>query len=190
MSIEIVCCENMLITCFAFCLEMWNVIWKMRFRFVSCKNCLKWFVLVIMLDHLIVIFFWSFNFTFWRMTHAHSSFSIIKWRMFVLDLSSDVYDETSSLTKHLIKLVMRRLIKLDENDSSNLTRTTHQTWRKRLIRLDERNVISLNLTKASSHQTWRKRHLIKLDENVISSNLTKVLSHQTLRKKSYFFIFW
>jgi hypothetical protein len=45
----------------------------------------------------------------------------------VLDLSSDVYDEASSLTKHLIKLEVRRLIKLDESGSSNLTKAAHQT---------------------------------------------------------------
>jgi hypothetical protein len=72
---EIVCCENMSITCFASCLEMWDVIWEMRFRFVFCKDCLKWFILVIMLDHLIVSSFWSSNLIFWRMTRAHSRLS-------------------------------------------------------------------------------------------------------------------
>jgi hypothetical protein len=87
-----------------------------------------------------------------------------EWRMLILDLSSDVYDETSDLTKHLIKLEVRRLIKL-ESDSSNLTKATHQTWRER-------------------------RHFLKLDENFISSNLTKVSCHQTLKKKNNFSTFW
>jgi hypothetical protein len=128
------CCENMLITCFASCLEMWDVIWEMRFRFVSCWDCLWRFVLVIMLDHLIVI-----------LTNDACLFSIIEWRIFVFDLSSDVYNETSlNLTRHFIKFFV--------SDSSNLTKATHQTW----------------WMKTSSHQIWRKR-LIKLDD-VISSN--------------------
>jgi hypothetical protein len=95
------------------------------------------------------------------LTSDACSFSIIEWCMSVLDLSSDVYDETSSLTKQLIKL--------DENDSSNLTRTTHQT--------------------RATHQTWRKRrHLIKLDESVFSSNL-RSSSHQTFWEERQFFYF-
>jgi hypothetical protein len=155
------CCENMLITCFAFCLEMWNVIWEMRFRFVLCRNCLRRFILVIMLDHLIV----SFSDRLASLlTSDACSFSIIEWRMSVLDLSSDVYDETSSLTRHLIKF--------DESISSNLTRATHQIWRKRLIKLDEKDVISSNF-----------------DESVISSNL-RSSSHQTFEKKSTLSTFW
>jgi hypothetical protein len=97
------------------------------------------------------IFFWSSNFTFWRMTHAHSR------------LSSDIC--LFSICR--ATSMMRRQIwwsissNLKWNDSSNLRRAIHQTWRKRFIRLDEKNVISSNLTKASSHQIWRKRHLIK-----------------------------
>jgi hypothetical protein len=138
----------MSITCFASCLEMWDVIWEMRFRFVFCRNCLRWFVLVIMFDHFIVSFFWSSNFTFWRVTHAHSR------------LSSDVcLFSICRATYVCSRIVERRLwwdvIKLDEHfiklivsDSSNLM---------------SENVISSNLTKAT-HQIWRKRHLIKLWE--------------------------
>jgi hypothetical protein len=158
----------MLITCFAFCLEVWDVIWKMRFKFALCRDCLRRFILVIMLDHLIVNFsdrLVSF------LTNDACSFSIIEWRMSVLDLSSDVYDATSDLTKHFIKL--------DESDSSNLT--------KHLIKLDEND--SSNLTKAT-HRTWRKRrHLIKLDESVISSNL-RSSSHQTFEKRDSLSTFW
>jgi hypothetical protein len=145
-SIKTSCCESMLITCFAFCLEVWNVIWEMRFKFVLCRNCLKRFILVIMLDHFIV------NFSdrlVSLLTNDACSFSIIEWHMPVLDLSSGVYDATSDLTKHLIKL--------DESGSSNLTKATHQTWRKRrhLIKLDE-SVISSNL-RSSFHQTFEKK---------------------------------
>jgi hypothetical protein len=152
MNVETNCCENMLITCFASCFEMWNVIWKMRFRFVFCWNCLWWFVLVIMLDHFIVI-----------LTNDACLFSIIEWRMSVFDLSNDVYDETSlKLTRHLIKLMM--------SDSSNLTKATHQIWwmkasshqiwRKRFIKLDD--VISLNRTNVISSNFWKERQFFYL----------------------------
>jgi hypothetical protein len=160
MNIETNCCENMLITCFASCLEMWNVIWEMRFKFVSCWNCLWRFVFVIMLDHFILNFF---DCLILFLTNDACLFSIIKWRMFFLDLSSDVYDETSlNLTKHFIKFFV--------SDSSNLSKAIHQTW----------------WVKTSSHQIWRKR-FIKLDD-VISSNLM-TSSHQTFEKKDNFSIF-
>ncbi len=106
----------------------------MRFKFVFCRNCLNdsfsWSCLII--SSLIFSDRWiSF------LANDACSFLIIKWRMFVLDLSSDVYDETSDLMKHLIKL--------DESDSTDLM---------------NENVISSNLTKAT-HQIWRKRHFIK-----------------------------
>jgi hypothetical protein len=82
-------------------------------------------------------FFWLSSFV---LTNDACLFSIIEWRMFILDSSSDVYDETSlNLIKHLIKLIV--------SDSSNLTKAIHQTW----------------CVKTSSHQIWRER-LIKLDE--------------------------
>jgi hypothetical protein len=138
-----------------FCVLSQNVRCDLRnaIQICSLQRLFERFILVIMLDHLIVNFFWSFSLTFseWRMlildywvTYVCSR--SVERRMFVLDFSSEVYDETSSLTKHLIKV--RRLIKLDESDSSNLT------WK---------DVISSKLTKASSHQTW-DRHLIKLFE--------------------------
>jgi hypothetical protein len=131
----------MLVTCFASCLEMWDVIWEIRFRFVSCRDCLSdsfsWSCLIIsssvFSDRLVLL-----------LANDACLFSIIKWRMPVLDLSSGVYDEALSLMRHLIKV--RRLIKLDESGSSNLTK---------------KSVISSKLTKASSHQTWDRR-LIKL----------------------------
>jgi hypothetical protein len=126
----------MLVTCFASCLEMWDVIWEMRFRFVLCRDCLSdsfsWSGLIIsssvFSDRLVSL-----------LVNDACSFLIIKWRMPVLDLSSDVYDETSRLTEYLIKV--RRLIKLDGSDSSNLTK---------------KDVISSNL-RSSSHQTFEKK---------------------------------
>jgi uncharacterized membrane protein YcjF (UPF0283 family) len=87
----------------------------------------------------------------------------------VLDLSSGVYDETS---------LMRHLIKLDENDSSNLMNenvilSNDESDSSNLM---SENVISSNdeddssnLTKAtSSHQVESARHLIKLFEKTDS----------------------
>jgi hypothetical protein len=153
---------------------MWDVIWEMRFKFVFCLRLSE---TIRSRDHAWSFhrqFCWSFNFTFdeWRMlildyrvTYACSRF--VERRMSVLDLSSDVYDETSlNLTKHFIKLIV--------SNSSNLTRATHQIW----------------WVKTSSHQIWRKR-LIKFDErNVISSSRTNASSHQTFEKKDSLFIFW
>jgi hypothetical protein len=175
MSIETVCCENMSITCFAFCLEMWNVIWQCD------SDCFlqRLFEMIRSRDHA-----WSSHrqFFFDRLVSFFN-----EWRMLILDYRvtyvcsrsverrlwwnvklDEAFYQTWSETTH--QTWRKRLIKLDESDSSSLTKATHQSWRKRFIRLDERNVISSNLTKASFHQTWRKRHLIKLDENVISSN--------------------
>ncbi len=130
-----------------------DVIWEMRFRFVLCRNYLKWFIFVIILDHLIVNFFDS------------SSLIFDEWRMLILDYR---------VTYVCSRSVERRLwwnVKLDE--------TFHSIWEKRFIKFDENdssnlmseNVISLNLTKAI-HQTWW-RHFIKSNERVISSNFLK-----------------
>jgi hypothetical protein len=156
-----IACENILITCSASCFEVWNVIWKMRFKFVLCRDCLKWFIFVIMLDHLIVSFSNSSSFIFdeWRMLILDYRVTYVCSRFVERRLWCDVkLDEASHQTWR------KRLIKLDE--------TSHQIWWKRLIKFDERDVISSNLTKASSHQTW-DRHLIKLFE-----------------KKDNFSIFW
>jgi hypothetical protein len=116
MNIETNCCENMLITCFTSCLEMWNVIWKIRFRFIFCWNYLWRFVFVIMLDNFIVNFF---DCLISFLTNDACLFSIIEWRMLVLDSSNDVYDETLlNLTRHFIKFIV--------SDFSNLTKAIHQ----------------------------------------------------------------
>jgi hypothetical protein len=138
----------MLITSFASCLETWNVIWEMRFRFILC---LKLFKTIRSRDHawsshrqFFIFFFWSSSLAFdeW---HAHSR------------LSSNVCLFSICRTTFMMR---RRLW----NISSNLRKTTHQTWRKRLIKiwreqrhlikLDD-NVISSNL-RSSSHQTFEK----------------------------------
>jgi hypothetical protein len=75
----------------------------------------------------------------YRVTYVCSRF--VERRMFILDLSSDVYDETSlKLTRHFIKFIM--------SDSSNLTKTLHQTWwvKRHLIKSNE-HVISSNFLK-------------------------------------------
>jgi hypothetical protein len=144
----------------------------MRLRFVLCRNCLKWFILVIMLDHLIVNFFDS------------SSLIFNEWRMLILDYR---------VTYVCSRSVERRLwwdVKFDE--------ASHQTWEERLIKLDESDSSNLMSEKTSSHQTWwmktsshqiwRKR-LIKLDD-VISSSRTNASSHQTFEKRDSFSTFW
>ncbi len=160
-----------------FCVLSRNLKCDLRNTIQICylQKLFEWFILVIMLDHFIVNF--SDRLVLLLANDA-CSFLIIKWRISVLDLFSDVYDKTSSLMKHLIKV--RRLIK---------------TWRKRLIKLYEsdssnltkKDVISSKLTKALSHQTW-DRHLIKL-KIVISSNL-RSSSHQTFEKKDNLSTFW
>ncbi len=174
MNIKTNCCENMSITCFASCLEMWDVIWEMRFKFIFC---LKLFETIHFRDHAWSFhrkFCWSSSLIFdewrilildYRMTYI--CFRFIERRMFILDLSNDVYNETLlNLTRHFIKLIV--------SDSSNLTKTIYQTW----------------WVKTSFYQIWRKR-LIKLDEkNVILSNRMNASSHQIFEKKDNFSIFW
>jgi hypothetical protein len=87
------------------------------------------------------------------------SFSIIEWRMPVLDLSSGVYDETSHQTWR------ERLIKLDEWKRHFIE------WRKRLIKLDE----------------W-KRHLIKSDESGSSNLMSGISSNFEKGRQSLYFL--
>ncbi len=133
-NIETNCCESMLITCFASCLEMWDVIWEMRFRFVSCWDCLWRFVLVIMLDHLIVIL-WRMLILDYRVTYICSRFAERRLWWSVIKL-----DETSHQT------LCERLIRLDEWKRHLIE------WRKRLINLDEwkRHLIKSNESDSSN----------------------------------------
>jgi hypothetical protein len=105
------------------------------------------------------------------LTNDACSFLILEWRMFVLDLSSDVYNETS---------LMRHLIKLDESDSSNLMSEnvissndesdSSNLMSENVIWSNDESDLS-NLTKAtSSHQVESARHLIKLFEKTDNSS--------------------
>jgi hypothetical protein len=155
-----IACENILITCFASCLEMWNVIWKMRFKFVLCRNCLKWFIFVIMLDHYMINFFDSSSFIFdeWRMLILDYRVTYVCSRFVERRLWWDV-----KFNEAFHQIWRKRFIKLDE--------IFHQIWRKRFITLDESDSSNL-MKKTSFHQTWRKRHFIKF-EIVISSNILR-----------------
>jgi hypothetical protein len=163
MNIKIICCENILITCFAFYFEMWNVIWKMRFKFVFLQ---KLFEMSRFLDHA-----WSFH----RQFFFNCLISFFdEWRMLILDYRM-TYVYSRFVERHLwwnVKLdeifhqIWSEAIHQIWNDSSILTKAIHQ--------IDEKDVISSNLTKAL-FQIWRKQ-FIKFDEkDVISSNLTKAL---------------
>ncbi len=81
-----ICCENMLITCFTFCLDV-RCDLRNAIQIFSCRNFLWRFVLVILLDHLIVSVS-DCLVSIQRVTHAHSRH--VEWRMPVLDVSSDV----------------------------------------------------------------------------------------------------
>ncbi len=78
--------------------EMWSEKCDLNLSFVW--NFLKWFVFVIMLDHLIVNFF---DRLVSLLTNDACSFSIIEWRMFVLDLSSDVCLFSTCRTTFMMK---------------------------------------------------------------------------------------
>jgi hypothetical protein len=135
-----------------FCVLSRNVRCDLRNAIQICllQKLSEWFVLVIMLDHLIVSFFWS----------SSSTFS--EWRMPILDyqvtyacprLSSDVCLFSICRAASMMRHRAWWSISSKWDDSSNLTKATHQTWRK----------------ETSSHQSWRRRHLIKF-EIVVSSN--------------------
>ncbi len=81
------------------------------------------------------VFFWSSNFTFWRVTHAHSRLSNDVCLFSICRATSVMRRQAWRSTSSNLKW----------DDSSNLTKATHQTWRKRrhLIKLDE-SVISSN----------------------------------------------
>jgi hypothetical protein len=101
------------------------------------------------------------------------------------------------------KSLTRRLIKLDESDSSNLTKTIHQIWYERDdfssnmtndISSNLMSCISSNLMSAShqiwwavSHQTWwahfiksEERHLIKLWKRKTILLLSDKRSHASI----------
>jgi hypothetical protein len=127
-------CESMLITCLRFVskCKMWSekcdsdlffakIVWTIHSRDHAWSSHRQ--------------FFWSFSLIFQRMTYAHSR------------LSNDACLFSICQTT----FVMKRLIKHDESDSSNLTKKTlfHQIWRE--------NVISSNLTKTTHQTFWKER---------------------------------
>jgi hypothetical protein len=108
---------------------MWDVIKKCDFRFFLLQRIFLW---IRFRDHA-----WSFHCLCFNC--ATRIFS--KWRT----RFNSIFRSDKDLTK--------RLIKLDESDSSNLTKATHQTWYER------------------SRQTW-------LDD--FSSNLTDDISSNVM----------
>ncbi len=156
LNIKTNCCENMLITCFASCLEMWKVIWEMRFRFISC---LKLFKMICFRDHVWSFhrqFCWSFNLIFWRITHAYSRllsdvclFSICRATYaYFRFIERCLWWDVIKLDEAFHQIHCERLIKFDE-------------WRRHFIKSKEDD--SSNLTKkTSSYQIKWTRHLIKL----------------------------
>ncbi len=144
----------MLITCFSFCFEMWNVIEKCDFRFFFLQKYFCEFVFVIMLDHLIV-------------------YVSIVWIEFFR--SDECFDESNSsnMTKathqiwherHFIIFDKQHFIKLDEMYLVKFIKFDKQHF----IKVDERYLIKLDYD-ISSNLTNDTRHLIKLDENFVCS---------------------
>jgi uncharacterized protein (DUF2267 family) len=145
----------MLVTCFAFCLEMWDVIERCDFRFFLLQKYFCEFVFVIMLDHLIVyvstvwLEFFRDDECFTRATHQTRRKRLIKFD--TSDVSSDLKNRISS------NLMSRISSNLTDDISSNLTSD---------ISSNLTNDISSNLTSDISS------NLI----SDISSNLTRTLS--------------
>jgi hypothetical protein len=155
MNAEISCLREYIDNLFAFCLEMWDVIWKMRFRFVFCKNCLSdsfsWSCLIIsssvIFDRLVSLFSeWRMLILDYRVTHVCSrSVERHLWE-----------SDSSNMTKasHQTWWKKRHLIKFDEKASS------HQIWRKRLIKLSKRETILLFSDKQSFAATLDMKNLV------------------------------
>ncbi len=141
LSKNTICCED---TSNVFCVLSRNVRCDREMRlqiFLSCRKYLCEFVLVIMLDHLIV---------------------------YVLTVRLEFFrDDERDLIRFFRddKDLTRRLIRLDESDSSNLTKAAHQTW------LDD---FSSNLTDdiSSNLMSCISSNL----KNDISSNLMSCIS--------------
>jgi hypothetical protein len=141
---------------------MWNVIEECDFRFSSLQKVSLW---IRSRDHA-----WSSHrlcfdcptriFSRWR-TRSNPIFS--KWQEL---------DETTHQTRR------KRLIKLDENDSSNLIRVRRlfiKSDRRHLVKSDELYFIKSD-----------ERHLIKLDE-CISSNLMSDISSNFEKERQFFY---
>jgi hypothetical protein len=158
---------------FICCNEYWdyllrkyvNIVFCVLLRNVKCdlKNAIqicflqKLFEMIHFRDHA-----WSFHRQFF-FDRLISSFD--EWRMLILDY------RVTYVCSRSVEWRFWWDVKLDEASHQTWNEATHQTW-KRLIKLDESD--SSNLTrKTSFHQIWRKRHFIKSDENFISSNFEK-----------------
>jgi hypothetical protein len=137
---------KMLITCLvAFCLEMWNVIEKCDFRFSSLQKIFLW---IRSRDYV-----WSSN----RLCFDCSTRVFSKWRT----KFNSIFRNDRNLTK--------RLIKLDENDSSILTDN---------ISSNLMSDISSNLMSCVSSNLTNDISLILTND--ISSNLiSDILSNST-----------
>jgi hypothetical protein len=105
---------------------------KNAIQICSLQRLFEWFILVIMLDHFIVSFFWS------------SSLTFSEWRMLILDYQV-MYVCSRSVERRLTKTT---------HQTWWMKTSSHQIWRKRLIKSDESD--SSNLTKATSHQIFEK----------------------------------
>ncbi len=123
----------MLVTWFYVLLEMWDVIEKCDFKFSLLQKVFLW---ICSCDHA-----WSSH----RLCFDCSTRIFSRWRTKL----NSIFRSDKSLT--------RRLIKLDESDSSNLTKAIHQTWYER------------------SHQTWLNHFSSNLTDD-ISSNLMRYIS--------------
>jgi hypothetical protein len=125
---------------------MWDVIEKCDFRFFLLQKIFLW---IRFRDHA-----WSFH----RLCFDCSTRVFSKW----WTRSNSIFRDNRDLTK--------RLIKLEESDSSNLTKAIHQTWYERLfIKSDRRHLVKrdeLYLIKSDERHFIKsdERHLIKHDE--------------------------
>ncbi len=140
-----------------FCLEMWNVIEKCDFEFFLLQRVFLW---IRSRDHA-----WSSH----RLCFDCSTRIFSRWRT----KSNSIFWNDRSLTK--------RLIKLDESDSSNLTKAIHQTWQTTFRQIWWIVFHQIwwktfhQIWWAISHQTWR----------VIFHQIWRMISHQTWRMISH-----
>jgi hypothetical protein len=151
---------KMLITCFASCFEIWNMIEKYDFRFFFLQRLFLW---IRSRDHA-----WSFH----CLCFDCSTRIFSKW----WTRSNSIFESDKNLTK--------RLIKLDENDSLNLTKATYQILYERFF-IIWLNDFSSNLTNDISSNVMNCI-LLNLMSN-ISSNLMSDISSNFEKEKQFFY---
>jgi hypothetical protein len=147
---------------------MWNVIEKCDFRFFFLQKISLW---IRSRNHA-----WSSH----RLCFDCSTRIFSKWRT----KSNSIFRSDRNLTK--------RLIKLDESDSSNLTKAIHQTWYKRSRQtwLDD---FSSNLTNdiSSNVMSCISSNLMSdISSNLmsdISSNMMNDISSNFERERQFFY---